>query len=118
MDKKKEEIINILKEYNQEHILDILDVKEKQGLVLDKVKTELYDQILGIDFEQIKELYENTKKESEHVNKKIESIKYLEQEKLTEIQKKEFEKNALEVIKSGQYAVLTMAGGQGTRLRT
>lgn len=118
MDKKKEETITILKKYNQEHILDILDIKEKQGVMLDRVKAELYDQILDIDFEQIKELFENTKKEAEHINKKIEPIKYLEQEKLTNLQKEEFEKNALEVIKNSEYAVLTMAGGQGTRLRT
>ena len=69
-----------------------------------------------IDFHQILELYENTKKELEIKENKIEAIKYLDKEKLTSNEKEQFNYLGEEIIKNGQYAVVTMAGGQGTRL--
>ena len=62
------------------------------------------------------ELYENTKKEVEIKENKIEAIPYLDKSKLTNEQTSEFNKLGEEILKNGQYAVVTMAGGQGTRL--
>ena len=107
---KKGEAIKILKEYNQEHIVNLLDK-------LDEIKQEeLIKQIQTIDFHQITELYNNTKKEIEFKESKIEPLKYLDKAKLTDIQRKEFDELGEKIIKSGEYAVVTMAGGQGTRL--
>ena len=107
---KNEEIIKMLKEYNQEHIIELLNKLEG------KQKEDLIEQLNKIDFHQIMELYDNTKKEVEIKENKIEAIKYLDKEKLTDEQKAEFEKLGEDAIKRGEYAVVTMAGGQGTRL--
>lgn len=107
---KNEEVIQLLKTYNQEHIVNLLN---KLG---GKEKEELVEQINKIDFHQIMELYENTKKEIEIKENKIESIKYLDKEKLTKNEIDEFNRLGEEIIISGMYAVITMAGGQGTRL--
>ena len=107
---KNEEIIQLVKTYNQEHIIKLLNKLEE------KQKEELIEQINNIDFHQIMELYENTKKGIEIKENKIEAIKYLDKEKLTKNEKERFDDLGEKVIVSGQYAVVTMAGGQGTRL--
>ena len=50
-----------------------------------------------------------------HKNK-IENIAYLDKAKLSKQQKEEFNNLGEELIRKGEYAVVTMAGGQGTRL--
>ena len=107
---KSEEVIQLLKTYNQEHIINLLNKLEG------KQKEELIEQINKIDFRQIMELYENTKKEIEIKENKIEAINYLDKEKLTKNEKDTFDELGEKVIVSGKYAVVTMAGGQGTRL--
>ena len=107
---KEEDAIELLNSYNQTHIVNLLKK-------LDEVKKqELLKQIDKIDFGQIMELYDNTKKEIEIKENKIEAIGYLDKAKLTKEQKEEFDKLGEEIIKNGEYAVVTMAGGQGTRL--
>ena len=107
---KEQEIIEILKQYKQEHIINLLNKLEE------KQKEKLIEQINNIDFHQIMELYENTKKEIEIKENKIESVAYLDKEKLTKSDKERFDELGERAIVSGQYAVVTMAGGQGTRL--
>ena len=107
---KTQDIIDVLKLYNQEHIIKLLNT-------LDEVKKEeLLDQIEKIDFHQIMELYDNTKKEIEIKDKKIEAIGYLDKEKISKNEKEKYDEIGEEIIRKGQYAVVTMAGGQGTRL--
>ena len=103
---KNEEIIKLLKEYNQEHIIELLNKLDENK------KEELLEQLKNIDFHQIAELYENTKKEIELKENKIESIPYLDKEKLTKNEKDTFDNLGEKVIVSGNYAVVTMAGGQ------
>lgn len=107
---KNEEIIQLLKTYKQEHIVRLLSKLDEEK------KLKLIEQINNIDFHQIAELYENTKKEIEIKENKIESISYLDKEKLTKNEKDTFDELGENVIVSGKYAVVTMAGGQGTRL--
>ena len=107
---KMHNAINILEKYNQEHIIKLL---EELG---EKEQKELIDQIERIDFQQISELYKNTKKEIRFKESKIEPLKYVDKAKLTTEQKEELDKLGGEIIKSGEYAGVTMAGGQGTRL--
>ena len=54
---KLEEAKVILKKFNQEHLLNGYEKLD------DKKKKELLEQILNIDFELIKSLYNNTTKE-------------------------------------------------------
>ncbi len=107
---KNEDIIKSLKMYNQEHIIKLLEKLDEQK------KTDLLEQLNDIDFHQIMELYENTKKTIEIKENKIEKIAYLDKAKLTKNEKEHFMELGEQVIVSGKYAVVTMAGGQGTRL--
>lgn len=107
---KMQNAIDVLKEYKQDHIINLynkLDETKKQ---------ELIEQINRIDFHQIMELYDNTKKEIEIKENKLESISYWDKEKLSKEQKDELDSLGEEIIRNGEYAVVTMAGGQGTRL--
>ena len=107
---KLQDTIDILKEYKQEHIIKLLKkLDEKQ-------QDELIKQINSIDFHQIMELYHNTKKAIEFKESKIEPLKYLDKAKLTVEQRNKFDELGENAVRSGKYAVVTMAGGQGTRL--
>lgn len=107
---KVQDIVDILHMYNQEHIVNWLNK-------LDEVKQrELIEQINNIDFHQMMELYDNTKKEIELKDNKIEAVTYIDKEKLPEYEKERLEELGENVIKENAYAVVTMAGGQGTRL--
>ena len=107
---KVQDTIDLLKMYNQEHIIKLLEKLDKEK------KQALIEQISKIDFHQLKELYDNTKKEIEIKENKIEPLPYMDKKKLSEEQKEEFQKLGEEILKNGEYAVVTMAGGQGTRL--
>ena len=104
---KKQEVINTLKEYNQDHIIKLLEN------LAEKKQNELIKQIQTIDFHQIMELYNNTKKEIKFKESKIEPLEYLDKAKLTETQKAKFDKLGEETVKKGEYAVVTMAGEIG-----
>ena len=107
---KVQDTIDLLKMYNQEHIIKLLEKLDE-----DK-KQALIDQISKIDFHQLKELYDNTKKEIEIKENRIEPLPYLDKKKLSEEQKEKFQRLGEAVLEKGEYAVVTMAGGQGTRL--
>ncbi len=109
MDKLKETFA-LLEMYGQKHIIKLLHQLQE--------KEELIEQINKIDFHQIMELYDDTKKEIEIKENKIENINYLDKAKLSKEQKEEFDSLGETVIRNQEYAVVTMAGGQGTRLRT
>ena len=107
---KVQDIVDILHMYNQEHIVNWLNK-------LDEIKQrELIEQINNIDFHQMMELYDNTKKEIELKDNKIDAVTYIDKEKLPEYEKERLEELGENVIKENAYAVVTMAGGQGTRL--
>ena len=107
---KEQDVIKMLESYNQNHIINLLKN-------LDEVKKqELLEQIEKIDFHQVMELYDNTKKEIEIKESKIEPISYLDKAKLSQEQREKFDKLGEDILRSGKYAVVTMAGGQGTRL--
>ena len=107
---KMQDTIDLLKIYNQEHVIRLLERLD------DRKKQELIEQIRKIDFQQLHELYENTKKEIEIKENKIEALSYVDKQKLQKPEKEELEELGEEILRKGEYAVVTMAGGQGTRL--
>lgn len=110
MSKELEEAINLLKKNNQETIIKIIDKLDEEK------KEKLANQILEIDFEQINALYKKASGKPQILDKKIEHINYVDKNKLNKEQLEKYTKIGEDVIKNNQYAVVTMAGGQGTRL--
>lgn len=105
-----EEIKAILKKYGQEHLLNHYEKLD------DAHKKELLKEIKNIDFELMHSLYQKTKKAEERNQKdEITPIEYLDKYKLND-QYKYYEAIGKKEIKAGKLAVVTMAGGQGTRL--
>lgn len=100
--------IEILKKYHQEHLLEYKLNNNQMA--------ELEQQILNINFEQLQNLYKSAKEEKMLEDKKIEHVPYTEKAKLEAETKIQLESIGEQVIKQGHYAVITMAGGQGTRL--
>lgn len=105
-----EDLKTKLEKNKQSHILSNYDLADNN------TKKILEEQISRIDFEQVNGLYETTKEEVSFENDVIEPIKYIDKEKLS---KEEYDKYLTlgeDAIKNGKYSVVTMAGGQGTRL--
>lgn len=111
MEEKYYEAQKILQEYHQEHLLNPYDSLDN------KKKEELLREILNIDFKQVENLYKGISNiQNNNAKQKIEPIEYIDEAKLTEKQRENYKQKGIEVLKSGKYAVITMAGGQGTRL--
>lgn len=112
MEEKYYEAQKILKEYHQEHLLNAYENLD------DTQKSELLREILNIDFKQLEKLYEGiSSTQNNSKEQKIEPIEYVDEAKLTKEQTETYRQKGIEILKSGKYAVITMAGGQGTRLR-
>lgn len=105
----KQQIYEYLKKYNQEHLLTFVDNLES------KEQAEFVEKLSKIDFEEVKSLYEN-REEILNDNDVIEPMKFVDRTKLSEEEKEEYTKLGEQIISSGKYATVTMAGGQGTRL--
>ena len=102
MDNTLEEAKAILKKYNQEHLLNGYEKLEE------KKQKQLLNQIMNIDFELIKSLYDNTKKENSTNDDKIEPMEYLDKYKLND-KYKYYENIGKQAIKEGKLAAVTMA---------
>ena len=107
---KLQEAESKLKKYNQEHILTYLNDLE------DKEKQELINQIIELDFEKMNKLYLSTKNNREFNQGEITPINCIDKEKIESNEKEQAKFLGENIIKNDQYAVVTMAGGQGTRL--
>lgn len=107
MIKEVEEILKrILKKHNQEHILafyDELSENEKEKLLM---------QVSVINFDYIDKLYNDASK-FEINGKEITSLEAFDKSKNDT---SEYKKIGEEMIKNGELAICSMAGGQGTRL--
>lgn len=99
-----------LKKYNQEHIIDLLNNFSEVE------KENLYCQINEIDFQNINNLYNDLTKKEAITENDIEEIVALNKDKLSKEELKKYDTLGEEVIKSNEYALVTMSGGQGTRL--
>lgn len=112
MKNEEKEAIEILEKYNQHHV-----VKHMEKLDSNK-KNEVIKQIEDINFEEMKDLYDKTKTNRNKKNCDIKPIKTIIADSIEQKQKNEYIELGEKVLKEGKFAVVTMAGGQGTRLRT
>ena len=110
MNDKISKAIKLLEENEQDNILNWIKK------VNDNQKEKIAEQVLSFDFGKLKELYNKTKSTPEFEKNKIENIGYTDLSKLNEMEFKKYKTKGEQIIKEGKYAVITMAGGQGTRL--
>ena len=99
-----------LKKYNQEQIIVEIEKMNKEE------QEKIAKQIEEIDFDKIQKLYKLTKENHVTNNGKIEPINYIDLEKISKEETEEAKKIGENIIKKNEFAVVTMAGGQGTRL--
>ena len=110
MEDKLNKVKEILSKYNQEHLIQFYsELTENQ-------KSNLLNQILKIDFEEVLDLYEKSKLEVLNSTENIEPLNYTIKDLLSASQKKHLFSIGVKAIKSGKVGVITLAGGQGSRL--
>lgn len=111
MDEKLKQVTDICKKYHQEQLLDayarIKNEKEKQ---------EFLDKILTIDLKRVSELYEETRKFKGFREANVQPIEFTDKSELSKEEYSKYYEIGKNVIEQGKLAVVTMAGGQGTRL--
>lgn len=105
-----EQAKKILKENKQEKLLDMIDKIDAEK------REKLAKEITELDFAKLNDLYKETKEKPEILEKKLEHIKYVDEYKLSKEEFDLYKELGEKIIKNNQYAVVTMAGGQGTRL--
>lgn len=100
----------ILKKYNQTNLINMMSKfsNEENNKIINQLET--------IDLNKITDLYNKTKQKIDVDSKDITHIAYVDKAKLTNEESSEYRKIGESIIKNGEYAVVTMAGGQGTRL--
>lgn len=100
----------ITKKYDQSHLLyfyNQLDETQKNILI---------NQILNTDFKSLKKLYINSYIETNIDYSRISPVKYFSKESFTEEEIKKYTEIGEKIIEDEKLAVITLAGGQGTRL--
>lgn len=104
----------ILIDSNQKHILNYIKMAN------DEQKQNLIKEINQIDFNQLNRLYDVSKRLNEKdkaiCSYIIEHTSFTDKYKMPKEKFERLEKIGADIIEKGEYAVVTMAGGQGTRL--
>ena len=101
---------NILKKYHQEHLLYLYD------MLSENKKEFLLNQILNTDFEHILALYKNSIKGDYFSFDTITPLEHLEKSDFSNSELNHYISIGENELQNEHYAVVTMAGGQGTRL--
>ncbi len=110
MEEQIEEAIKKLKEFNQEQILELLELLNKDERKI------ISKQILELDFDKINSLYKELKNKEKINSDNTEAIIAVNKDKLETSELEKYNELGKNIICNNQYAVVTMSGGQGTRL--
>lgn len=97
-----------LEKYNQEHLLNFYNILSNEE------KVDLIKDIKSTNFEEMRTLYENSKKD-EILDGRFSPIDYVIKNELNKEVKK-YTEIGEKAILNNEVAIVTMAGGQGSRL--
>ena len=107
---EENEILEELREYKQPRLLDILnkvDINKREKLI---------KQLSQINLKEIEKLYENIKETADVDVGELKPVKSVNPDKLSKEEFDEYEELGANVVKNNKFAVVIMAGGEGTRL--
>lgn len=110
MDDTLNTVKSILKKYNQEHLINFI------GQLTETQKSNLLNQIINIDFDEILELYNSFNNSDPNPTEEIEPLNYIVKDSIPTNKLKQYYNTGIKAIKSGKIGIITLAGGQGSRL--
>ena len=110
MDFNIDEIQKKLNKYNQSHLLNFLSE------LTDYEKEQLLRQLVNIDYEKISTLFNSLKDFTIPTDEIIEPLDYYIKDDFTDSEKNQLSEIGNNIFQQNNYAIVTMAGGQGTRL--
>ena len=110
MDFNIDEIQKKLNKYNQSHLLNFLSE------ITDYEKEQLLRQLVNIDYEKISTLFNSLKDFTIPTDEIIEPLDYYIKDDFTDSEKNQLSEIGNNILQQNNYAIVTMAGGQGTRL--
>lgn len=110
MNDKLQKVNSILEKYNQKHLIQFYDELD------DNQKEALLNQILSINFQEIFDLYDASMLPENFSLKDLSPLEYVEKSNFSEEEIRFYSKIGENIINQNSFAVVTMAGGQGTRL--
>lgn len=110
MGNELKKVNEILKEYHQEHLLNFYDeltCEEKENLV---------EEILTTDFKKVNTYYNESLSTTYISSERISPIPYVSKANLSASEMNEYCQLGESILTKEQLAIITLAGGQGTRL--
>lgn len=107
---KLQKVSDILEKYNQKHLIQFYDELD------DNQKKALLNQILSINFQEIFDLYDASMLPENFSLNDLSPLKHIEKSNFPEEEIRFYSNIGENLIKQNSFAVVTMAGGQGTRL--
>jgi UDP-N-acetylglucosamine/UDP-N-acetylgalactosamine diphosphorylase len=110
MDDTLNTVKSILKKYKQEHLINFI------GQLTETQKSNLLNQIINIDFDEILELYNSFNNSDPNPTEEIEPLNYTIKDSIPPNKLKQYYNTGIKAIKSGKVGIITLAGGQGSRL--
>ena len=102
--------IKKLEKYNQTQIIPLIEKYEEND------KQAITNQINHLNFKKVNNLYKELSRKEQVKSSGIEEIKALNKDKLSQEELEYYNQQGEKIIRNEQYAVVTMSGGQGTRL--
>ena len=107
---QEKETIEILEKYNQRNIIEHmqkLDNKDKEKII---------EQVKNINLEEMMSLYRNAQIKKEKRKIEVKPLKTIVAKAVDKDLKNEYIQIGKKILEQNKFAVVTMAGGQGTRL--